>query len=96
MGARKGRTVPQARIALSEADIKVLIDAGKLEITDGEENTEAPGARVFTVTEHEKKRRRPIWEPFLNDGFERRGEEEQWEGGWPSRSISQDGTISSS
>ena len=61
-----GRGMADSKVRHNEADLTVM-NGCKLEFVA--EPQEARGARVFPTDEPPKERRRPIWEPHLNDYF---------------------------
>jgi len=64
---KERRHLDESRLKYSAADLRKLLNLKKLEIT--ENKYRRGGARSFCVYEAEKSRRRPIWEPYLNDAF---------------------------
>lgn len=68
------KTSPTARppessaVKLPKDDVDKLIAAQKIRIATP--NGTERGGKLFAVAELEKQRRRPIWEPFINDSFD--------------------------
>ena len=62
------RAACSTKIKLAKADVEAMLEKGKLQLLPS--NGRERGARIFAVTESEKGRRRPIFEPHANDDFE--------------------------
>jgi len=66
------RNLQQTVIRLGKDDMHSCLASGKFDLARPEDCPRAVGARIFARAEHNKTRRRPLNEPYINDAFQER------------------------